>query len=440
MKSAYNIFLRYYDNNLIDNQLYQDYNVKKGLRNEDGTGVLVALTKISDVVGYKIENGEKKDIDGNLYYRGYSLFDLCSSVDEYGYERCCFLILFGKLPNKNELKTFNSIIANQYELPIEFIASYILKTPSSNIMNKIQRALLLLYSADDLADDNSIENTLNQGISIMAKMPSIITYAYHAKNHFFNNDSLYIHHPNHKASIAENFLRLLRPDSNYLKEEVRILNVLLIIHLDHGCGNNSTFTNTVISSTDTDIYSAFSGSVGSLKGKKHGGANSTCISMMNYIIEDVGLGASEKTLKDIVLKILSKDYYDNSGLIYGLGHAVYTKSDPRAQILKDEVKSLVSLKEAEETFSFYQRFEKVACQTINEVKKLNTCVNVDYYSGFIYKLMDIPEDLFTPLFVLSRNCGWLAHNIECKINSNKIIRPAGKYVGKYKEYIKESEK
>jgi citrate synthase len=423
--------------NEIPNELYSKYGVKKGLRNEDGTGVLIGLTKICDVVGYKIIDSKKIDEEGQLYLRGYKISDICENVSSnFAYEEVAYLVLFGKLPNLEQLNMFKKILAKNYQLPDGFIAQYILRYPSMNVMNKIQRALLMLYSEDENADNTTVENTLKQGISILAKLTSIAVYAYQSKNHFFNEESLYIHQIDSSVSIAENILRLLRPNKKYLPEEVRILDILLVVHIDHGSGNNSTFVNSVIASTNTDIYSAFSASVGSLKGTKHGGANISCLRMMDTIIREIGLDANDDQIEDIINRILDKKFFDGSGLIYGMGHAVYTISDPRAMIIKHEALKLAKIKKQELRLEFYSRFENITKKVVMDRKKINICSNVDFYSGLVYGMLDIPEDLFTPLFVISRSCGWIAHNIENKLYANKIIRPAGRYVGDLYEYVK----
>lgn len=437
MNEIIKIFNETKKHNEIPNELYSKYGVKKGLRNEDGTGVLIGLTKICDVVGYKIIDDKKVDQEGKLYYRGYNLNDICDNMrTDFVYEEVAYLILFGKLPTSEQLESFKKILAENYQLPDGFISQYILRYPSMNVMNKMQRALLMLYSEDENADDTSVENTLKQGISILAKLPSIAVYAYQSKNHFFNDESLYIHHIDVGVSIAENILRLLRPNKKYLPEEVKILDLLLVVHLDHGSGNNSTFANSVIASTNTDIYSSFSGSIGSLKGTKHGGANITCLKMMNTIINEIGLDASDEKIKTVINKLLDKQFFDGSGLIYGMGHAVYTISDPRAMVIKHEAIKLAKIKNQELRLDFYIRFEALTKEIIMERKNMNICSNVDYYTGLVYNMLDIPEDLFTPLFVISRSCGWIAHNIENKLYSNRIIRPAGRYVGELYDYVK----
>lgn len=433
-----NIFQQSIEDNKIDNELYKIHDVKKGLRNEDGTGVLIGLTRIADVVGYEKINHQKVDAEGQLYYRGISIFDLVNHMDQKkicGFEEICFLILFGHLPTQEELDTFMNELQSQYSLPDGFLATNILRYPGMNVMNKIQRSLLMLYDTDPQADDSSVENTFRQGLSIISKMPAIICYAYQAKAHVLFNESLYIHHPDPHASIAENILRMIRPDCKFSELEARILDLLLILHADHGSGNNSTFTNIVVSSTDTDIYSAFSASVGALKGPRHGGANIATKNMMKAVIQEIGTQATDEQILTIIHRLLDKDFYDQKGLIYGMGHAVYTLSDPRSVILKEQAQALAKEKGMEEVFSFYTRFEALAKQAIYERKHIHVCSNVDFFSGLVYEMMDIPEDLYSPLFVASRCVGWLAHNIENKLYCNRIVRPAGKYVGENNAYI-----
>lgn len=344
------------------------------------------------------------------------------------YERACFLILFGYLPDEEEFNYFKEYLHNHYFLPDGFMVTNILRQPSINVMNKIQRALLMLYSEDDNADDSSPMNTLYQGLSIIAKLNAIMIYSYHAKIHILENKSLIIHPINKDLSIAQSILSLLRVDKQYTKEEARILDMLLVLHADHGSGNNSTFANLVVSSSGTDIYSSFVASIGSLKGPRHGGANIMCRNMMKSIISEIGLNASDDIMLDYIDKLLNKEFFDMSGLIYGFEHAVYTLSDPRCEILKTEVSSLAKEKDRLEEYDFYKRFEKNVKEYFVKYKNRQICANVDYYSGFVYDMLDIPEDLFTPLFVQSRSVGWLAHNIEHKLYCDRIIRPAGKFI------------
>ena len=391
------------EENQIDNELYKKYSVKKGLRNEDGTGVLVGLTKISDVVGYKKVDGEKFDDYGSLYYRGINVKDIIEAQRQekrYLFEEVCFLILFGYLPNEQEFKEFKQILSDNYELPPHYLEGNILGFPAKNLMNKLQQEVLMLYSYDDN----------------------------------FDEQSLFIHHVNQDYSIAETILSLLRDDGNFSEKEAEILDISLVLHADHGGGNNSTFTNVVISSTGTDIYSAVAGAIGSLKGPRHGGANLAVKKQMELAINEISTQASDEQIRTIIQRILDKDFNDKSGLIYGIGHAVYTLSDPRSEILAAKCKELAMEKNRLEEFEFYTRFAMVAIDEIYTRKGIRVCTNVDFYSGLVYDMLDIPSDLYTLLFVAARTVGWIAHNIENKLYSNRIIRPATKYVGGIDEY------
>lgn len=423
----------------IPNELFRKYDVKKGLRNEDGTGVCVGLTKIADVVGYKRVDGNKVDAQGQLFYRGIDVYDLIRGrrniVGAYGFEETCFLLLFGFLPNENELQEFRLSLQNRYELPDEFLEMTILRKPSQNLMNQLQQAVLSLYSFDDDPDNTSVSNTLRQGLDIMAKLPSILCYAYHSKVHHYKKASLHIHYPRNDLSMAENILHMLRSDSAFSKREAEILDLMLIIHADHGGGNNSTFTNVVVSSTGTDMYSTVAASIGSLKGPRHGGANIQVNLMMKEVIASIGYSEDEAEIKALQKRILAKDFYDKTGLIYGIGHAIYTLSDPRAELLKEHGFALALEKHREKEFDFYRRFEACAKEVMFEEKGIHVSSNVDYYSGLIYDMMAIPKDIYTPLFVCARMVGWLAHNIENKMYDGRIMRPATKYVGEMQEYI-----
>lgn len=433
------LFNRAVEENSIENSEYKKWGVKKGLRNEDGTGVLIGLTRIADVVGYKMENGEKVDDYGELYYRGYPLTQIVEHIHDSdeadGFEEVAFLILFGHLPDKEELEMFKKELKSHYNLPAEYLSMNILSNPSMNVMNKIQRSLLMLYELDDNPDDSGPENTLRQGLEVISKMPAIICYAYQSKHHLLDGGSLIIHHVDEDKTIAENILQLLRPDQKYTKKEAQLLDLMLVLHIDHGAGNNSTFSNIVVSSTGTDLYSCLSASVGSLKGPKHGGANITVMKMMNEVIREIGVDASDEDIENIVNRLLNKDFFDNSGLIYGVGHAVYTLSDPRSTIVKRKANELAKEKGLDKKFAFYKRFEKIAVEAVYKTKGKRVCANVDFYSGFVYDMLGIPEDLFTPMFVCARTVGWIAHNIENKLYCSRIVRPAGKYVGEVKEFI-----
>lgn len=422
----------------IPNHLYKDYNVKKGLRNEDGTGVLVGLTRVADVVGYTYdEDGTKIDTDGTLYFRGIDINDIVKNRHDlrYIYEEACFLLLFGYLPKQHELDSFCKLLQESYELPEDFLEMNLLRMPGKNLMNKLQHAILTLYNYDNDPDNTDVYQTLLKGIQIMAKLPSIACYAYQSKMHYYEHKSLVIHYPRKDYSTAENILYMLRSDSTFTKQEANLLDIMLLLHADHGGGNNSTFTNVVISSTDTDIYSAVSGSIGSLKGPRHGGANIKVALMMDAIIKEIGYTKDDNKIKNIVLRLLNKDFYNKSGLVYGFGHAVYTISDPRAEILRHYCGIVAKEKNRLEEFDFYLRFERIVKETLMETKGLTACSNVDYYSGFAYDMLGIPRDMFTPLFVISRMVGWLAHNVENKLYDGRIMRPATKYVGDLNYYV-----
>lgn len=422
--------------NQIDHHLYKKYNVKKGLRNEDGTGVLIGLTRIADVIGYvRDESGKKINCEGDLIYREIPIRDVCQKAladHRYGYEKVCFLLLFGHFPNEQELKLFIDEL-NSHQLPNGFLANHILAHPSSNLMNMLQSLLLQLYCTDKHADDATPENTLRCGLGMLSCFYQMMCYSRAAKSHFIEGNSLIIHSVNQHLSIAENILHLLSSDGSYSKEDAEVLDLLLILHADHGSGNNSTFANLVVASTGTDLYSATAASIGSLKGPRHGGANITCRKMMSEVMDEIGCDASDDVIKSMIERLLNKEAFDHSGLIYGFGHAVYTLSDPRCELLKQQAFNLASNKGKKAEFDFYQRFEKKVKERFIQDGKRSICANVDFYSGLVYEMLDIPEDLVTPLFACSRLVGWLAHNIEEKLYSNRIIRPAGKFIHEMEE-------
>ena len=427
------------EHNDIANDLFRKYDIKKGLRNEDGTGVRVGLTKIADVVGYKYVEEVKTDDIGKLYYRGIELRDIIHGRNYEticGYEETCFLLLFGYLPKKEELQEFCGYLRAHYELPDDFLESKFLHMPGKNLMNRLQQAVLALYDYDDAPDNISVENTLEQGLNILAKLPSIICYAYQSKMHRYNKESLVIHPAQEHLSIAENILYMLRKDHAFSDLEAKLLDMMLIVHADHGGGNNSTFTNVVISSTGTDFYSSMVGAIGSMKGPRHGGANLKVSGMMRAVIEEIGYCENDIEIKALIYRILHKQFYDYSGLVYGMGHAIYTLSDPRSEVLQEYIEKLAEKKGKVKEYEFYQRFEQCAKDVILDVKGVHVSSNVDFYSGFVYGMMGIPEDLFTPLFVMARTVGWLAHNIENKEYDGRLMRPATKYVGSVKQYVK----
>ena len=416
----------------IKNEWYKQYDVKKGLRNEDGTGVLVGLTKIADVVGYQKVDGNKVDCLGKLYYRGLDIDEFMTSIRNEGvgqFEKTCFLLVFGYLPNTNELETFTTYLKNHYELSDDFVETKLLHMPGKNIMNRLQQAVLSLYDYDEKADDVSIVNTLHQGLNMLAKLPSIICYAYQSKIHKYNKASLVIHPVQPNLTIAENMLYMLRENHTFSELEAQVLDRMLILHADHGGGNNSTFTNVVISSTGTDIYSTMVGAIGSMKGPRHGGANLKVVGMMKEVIHEIGFSEDKEEIKQVIYKILHKDFYDHSGLVYGIGHAIYTLSDPRSVLIQKDIFALAKAKHREKEYAFYQLFEACAKEIIYEEKGKRVSSNIDFYSGFVYNMLQIPEEVYTPLFVLARMIGWLAHNIENKAYDGRIMRPATKYVG-----------
>lgn len=423
----------------IDQSLYAEYDVKRGLRDSNGKGVLTGLTEISDVEAYKTVFGRKIPDEGSLYYQGYNVNDLINGFDErrYGFEETTYLLLFGALPTREQLDDFIMLLDEYRALPDKFVRDIIMKAPNNNMMNVLQRSVLTLYSYDENPDDTSVENVLRQSLQLIAKFPLISVYGYQAYSHYFLDQSLIIRRPLAGLSSAENLLRILRSDGKYTELEAKVLDVALVLHAEHGGGNNSTFTTHVVSSTGTDTYSAVAASLGSLKGPKHGGANIKVQQMFDDLKENVMDWTNEDELSEYLLKILHKQAFDHKGLIYGMGHAVYTLSDPREVILKKYARSLAEEKGRMEEFELYDRVERLASALIMQEKTLfkNVCANVDFYSGFVYNMLGIPNELFTPLFAISRISGWCAHRMEEIVNAGKIIRPAYKYVGHHVPYI-----
>ena len=421
-------------NNKIKEHWYKDYNIKRGLRNEDGTGVKAILTEISDVVGYKEEGGKVIPVDGELIYRGISLKDLVEGFlreGRHGFEETTYLLMFGELPNANELHKFSQSLHEHRGLPSGFVQHLVLPFPSADIMNKLQSNVTVLYRKDPNPDDISIDNVIKQCVSLIAKFPTIIAYAYQAKRYNLDGKSLFIHEPKEGLTTAESFLHMLRADMSYTPLEAEILDLMLIIHADHGGGNNSTFTTHCVTSTDTDTYSAFSAAIGSLKGPKHGGANAKVMAMMDEIKKNVKNWESEGQILDYLCKIFRKEKGDGSGLIYGMGHAVYTKSDPRAILLREKAKEFAAVNGRMDEFNLYDRVAQLTAEAFKEVKKKEAILapNVDFFSGFVYDNLGFPSDIYTPLFAMSRVAGWSAHRIEEIISGKKIIRPASIYVG-----------
>ncbi len=428
-------------NDPINPDLYQKYDVKRGLRNSNGTGVLVGLTRIGDVVGYEVsENGEKIPVPGRLLYRGYDVVDLIRDAeanDDYCYEQCAYLLLFGELPKKSELNEFRAFIGESRALPPNFTEDMIMKAPSQDIMNKLARGVLASYSYDENPEDRSVANNLRQCIELISRFSTLAAYGYQARRRYYENKSMYIHNPLPELSTAENFLHLIRPDCQYTKLEAEILDLALILHAEHGGGNNSSLTVHVVSSADTDTYSAIAAAVGSLKGRRHGGANIRVVEMMDEIKANVKDWSNENQVRDYLTKIAKKEAFDGSGKIYGMGHAVYTISDPRALLLREKAEKLAKEKGCLEEFNLYRLIEKLAPEVIMEVHHSDKqiCANVDLYSGFVYTMLNIPRELYTPIFAISRIAGWSAHRIEELVAGGRIYRPAYKNVCEERKYI-----
>ena len=424
---------------VIDSSLYIDYDVKRGLRDSSGKGVLTGLTEISDVVGFEVVDGERVPCDGKLYYQGHDVNDLVhkGSNRRFLFEEATYLLLFGALPTEAQLKQFINIIGDFRELSGHFVRDVIMKAPSANIMNALEKSIVTLYSYDECPEDISVANVLRQSLQLIAKMPAISVFAYQSYMHFKKNDVLIIRNPDPECSTAENILRMLRPDGKYTELEAKVLDVALVLHAEHGGGNNSTFTNHVVTSSGTDTYSTVAASIASLKGPKHGGANSKVKAMFDDIKMNVKDWDDEEELSVYLQRILNKEAFDNAGLIYGVGHAVYTVSDPREVLLKEYAEELSVEKGRTKEYELLERIEgiskKLVAASRNTLKPI--CANVDFYSGFVYEMLGIPEELFSPIFAFARISGWSAHRLEELVNKGKIIRPAYKYVGHHKDYV-----
>ena len=423
----------------IDPSLYIEYDVKRGLRDSNGKGVLTGLTEISDVVSYDIIDGKKIPCDGRLYYHNYDVKDLIKGLGnrKNALEEITYLLLFGKLPDNDHLERFVQLISDNQVLSTNFTRDVIMKAPSSNIMNALQKSILTLYSYDNNPEDISAQNVLRQSIQLIAKMPLISVYAYCSYRHYKKHESLMIRNPINEYSTAENILYMLRENGEFTELEAKVLDVALVIHAEHGGGNNSTFTTHVVTSSGTDTYSAVAAAIASLKGFRHGGANLKVKHMFEEIKTHVLDWNDETAIREYLTKIVDKQAFDKTGLIYGLGHAVYTKSDPRQVILKEYAQLLAEEKGRMEEFKFYDRIERIGKEVIAEKRHLfkPVCANVDFYSGFVYDMLQIPEELFTPIFAISRISGWCAHRLEEIINNGKIIRPAYKYVADHLTYV-----
>lgn len=421
------------DHSSIDLSLYGKYDVKRGLRDINGKGVLAGLTQVSNVRAVKVVDGKEVPCAGSLYYRGYNIKDLTAGFvkdNRFGFEETTYLLLYGKLPDRKELEDFQNLLANQRSLPTNFVRDVIMKAPGRDIMNALSRSVLTLYSYDNNPDDISLPNVMRQCLNLISVFPLLSVYGYQAYNHYVRGKSLYIHNPKKNLSTAENILRMLRPDKKYTDLEAKILDLALILHMEHGGGNNSTFTTHVVSSSGTDTYSAIAAALGSLKGPKHGGANIKVVSMFQDLKKNVKDISDEKEVREYLKKLLHKEAFDKRGLIYGMGHAIYSVSDPRAQVLKGFVETLAREKGRMKEYNLYAMVEQMAPEVIAEEHHIykGVSANVDFYSGFVYSMLDLPLELYTPIFAVARIVGWSAHRMEELINTDKIIRPAYKNV------------
>ena len=428
------------ESSTIDLSLYEKNDVKRGLRDVTGRGVLTGLTHISNIVAFDEVDGKRIPREGLLEYRGIDINDLTEGFlkeERFGFEEVAYLLLFGKLPTQQELTDFRQLLKNQRTLPKNFVRDVIMKAPSKDMMNTLSRSVLTLYSYDKNADDISLENVMRQCLTLIAIFPMLAVYGYHAYNHYHRDKSLYIHKPSSKLSTAENVLRMLRPDKKYSRFEAKVLDLALVLHMDHGGGNNSTFTTHVVTSSGSDTYSTIAAALGSLKGPKHGGANIKVVRMFDDLKRHVKNTRNEGEVADYLRKLLNKEAFDRKGLIYGLGHAVYSLSDPRALIFKRFVERLAVEKGREADYQLYTTVERLAKEIIGEERHIykGVAANVDFYSGFVYSMLNIPEELFTPIFACARIVGWSAHRLEELLNGGKIIRPAYQNVQKKEAYV-----
>lgn len=424
----------------IDPNLYREYDVKRGLRDVNGKGVLVGITNISEVNSQRVIDGKNVPIDGELFYRGYNITDIIKNQPfdfHFGFEDCAYLLLFGSLPSQKQLDEFCDILAGYRTLPKNFVRDVILKKPSRDMMNSLSRSVLSLYSYDDNPDDTSEVNCLRQCLSLIAMFPLLSVYGYNSYRYYWKGDSLIIHPPKKGYSTAENILHCLRDDSNFTPLEAKLLDVALILHMEHGGGNNSTFTTHLVSSSGSDTYSVIAAALGSLKGPRHGGANIKVMNMMADMKKHVKDYADEEEVGAYLKKLLHKEAFDNAGLIYGIGHAVYSLSDPRALTFKGFVEEMVHAKGCEKEYSLYQTVERIAPKIITEERKVykGVCPNIDFYSGFVYHMLGLPVELFTPIFAIARIAGWSAHRMEEVCHHDKIMRPAYMTVAPHHEYI-----
>lgn len=425
---------------IIETELFTKYDVKRGLRDINGKGVLAGLTHISDVRANKMEDGVQIPIHGELFYRGYNVKDLIAGFNRdhrFGFEETTYLLLFDKLPSKKELSSFTELLSFYRSLPTSFVRDIIMKAPSKDMMNTLARSVLTLYSYDDRADDTSLPNVLRQCLQLISLFPLLSIYGYQAYSHYHDCKSLYIHPPKPELSTAENILHILRPDSSYTPLEARILDIALVLHMEHGGGNNSTFTTHVVTSSLTDTYSVIAAAIGSLKGPRHGGANIKVVQMFEEMKQELSDWEDEEQVSGYLAKLLHKDAFDHSGLIYGVGHAVYSKSDPRAEVFKAFVEKLSIEKGLQKEFALYSLVERLAPEVIAKERQIykGVSINVDFYSGFVYYMLGLPLELYTPIFAIARISGWSAHRLEELSNNSKIIRPAYKSVSDDRTYI-----
>lgn len=427
-------------NSQIPIELFEEYGVKRGLRDKDGNGVLAGISNISRIDAFRMENGKKLPCDGQLWYRGYNVIDLIRGFEgkRFGFEEVAYLLLFGELPNEEKLKSFSRMLEECRQLPTNFTRDVIMKAPSKDLMNTLTRSVLTLASYDDAIGDQSLHTQLEQCIKLISVFPMLAVYGYHSYNHYICDDSLYIHRPQEGLSAAENILLMLRPDKKYTTLEAQVLDLALVLHMEHGGGNNSTFTTRVVTSSGSDTYSVMAAALSSLKGPKHGGANIKVVEMMADISEHITDWNDEEAVKCYLERLVDKQAFDKKGLIYGMGHAVYSLSDPRARVFKSFVEKLAKAKEREKDFALYSMVERLAPEVIAEKRHIykGVSANVDFYSGFVYSMLDIPLELYTPIFAIARIVGWSAHRMEELVNMDKIIRPAYKSIMAEKEYVK----
>lgn len=425
---------------IIDSELYTRYDVKRGLRDINGKGVLAGLTHISDVRATEIKDGVSVPAHGKLFYRGYNVQDLINGFtkdDRFGFEETAYLLLFGELPNSTELAEFRKLLGSYRSLPTSFVRDIIMKAPSKDMMNTLARSVLTLYSYDDRADDTSLPNVLRQCMQLISLFPMLSIYGYQAYSHYHDGNSLFIHQPIPELSTAENILHILRPDSSYTPLEAKILDIALVLHMEHGGGNNSSFTTHVVTSSLTDTYSTIAAAIGSLKGPRHGGANIKVVKMFEEMKREIHDWEDEEEVSCYLKKLLHKEAFDHAGLIYGVGHAIYSKSDPRAVAFKSFVQKLSEEKGLQKEFALYSLVEKLAPEVISAERQMykGVSINVDFYSGFVYHMLGLPMELYTPIFAIARIVGWSAHRLEELANNGKIIRPAYKPVGEDREYV-----